>query len=66
MDALCSAPQPITPGRRVATDDALAVRLAADYGLTLHEFLALDPDDLIDLFWPDQALPIAEAAAART
>jgi hypothetical protein len=46
----------------VTRADALSARLAADHGLALDEFLALGPEDLIDLLWPDQ--PRAAGAGA--
>jgi hypothetical protein len=41
------------PKPRAVEADPLSARLAAEHGLALDEFLALDPDGLIDLFWPD-------------
>jgi hypothetical protein len=41
-------------GRPVAAD-LLSVRLAAEHGMSLQAFLALDPMELIDLLWPEEA-----------
>jgi hypothetical protein len=31
------------------------VELAEEHGLSLEEFMALGPEELIELFWPDQS-----------
>jgi hypothetical protein len=55
MDALAATPTPARSTSRPIADDLLSVRLAAEHGMSLQEFLALDPMDLIDLLWPGQA-----------
>lgn len=66
IDALGSAPQPITRVQRLAADAELSERLAAEHGMTLREYLALTPDELIDLFWPEPKTQVTRAAAPRT
>jgi hypothetical protein len=53
--ALAATPTPTRAVARPIADDLLSVRLAAEHGMSLQEFLALDAMDLIDLLWPDQS-----------
>ena len=53
--ALSATPDPFRSLTSPLRDDLLCVRLAAEHGLSLEEFVALDPEQLIDLFWPEQA-----------
>lgn len=52
--ALTATPTPARASARPIADDLLSVRLAAEHGMSLQEFLALDPMELIDLLWPEQ------------
>jgi hypothetical protein len=53
--ALAATPTPTRALARPIADDLLSVRLAAEHGMSLQEFLALDPMALIDLLWPENA-----------
>lgn len=57
VSALTATPTPERANARPVGEDLLAVRLAAEHGMKLQEFLSLDPDDLIDLLWPPQKPP---------
>lgn len=53
--ALAASPNPARAMGRPVAADLLSVRLAAEHGMSLQAFLALDPMELIDLLWPEEA-----------
>lgn len=63
--ALCWPPAPSSAARDAVGVGLLPAHLAAEHGLTPDELLALGPDELIDLFWPDQPARAVGAGASR-
>lgn len=63
--ALAAPLAPVSAEREALRVGPLSARLAAEHGLRLDELLALGPDELIDLFWPDQPARAVGAGASR-